>query len=1068
MNQAAETPGNPGAKGNNPFHDIIGFFARNTVAGNLLMLLLLGGGLFAASNLEIEDYPDLESRQISITVPFPGSSPAEVEESVNRRLEENLIAVEGVYRVTSTATEGLATVTINLEPFADPVTVLDDVTSAVDRIEGFPPLNAEQPEIVLSKAHRIIMTVAVTSTALTRTELRAAAEQVQEDLLALPSLSMVSLFGAADREISIVVGEEQLRRNNLTISELARAIRESSLNVSSGELRTDAGGLILRTDQKRMVGEDFLDVVLIANIDGTIVRLRDVATVIDGFADVDVDGEVDGVPAMFLNIRAADIHDMTQLASDARNLIENYEPPAGTSVFVWDDNTALTGVQFRTVIGAGLLGFALVFLFLSLVFDFRIAVWVAIGVPTSMLGALLFFPAFGLTLNVVTLFTLLLAVGIVVDDAVVVGESIATQRENGLRGSRAAIAGANAVVAPVTVGVLTTMIAFVPLAFTFGPTGQLLNTMPLIIVLVLSVSLIEAFLILPAHLSHSSPWSRPPLTGIQGVVRDRLNNLRDRWVVGAIASAVRRPYLTIVTSVVLVVAVVLVAMAGTQWMFLRTADANRIQADIVFPTGTPYETTWAAAEQLIEAAHATNRQAGDDPVTTVAAVVGHHFGAYRILGSKKSTYGTHLASVTMHIRDESQRSLRPADLETMWRHNVGQVRGVESIRYNTALVPNDAEIQYALVHPDEEAVVAATNDLRSAFGNMPALFQVEDSLGESKRQFDLELTEAGIAAGLSPAGLAVQLRNRFYGAEVQRIQRGRDEIRVMARYPQERRRSVRELLDERILRPGGAQIPLSAVARIVETRDYSTLTRIDGVRAATVSGRVDRRLSSPNAVMSEVEDDVAPRLSSKYPGLRVVRQGRGEGQSEINRILRFTVPLALLFMYFLMAVQLRSYWQPALVLAGLPFAIAGGLLAHLVLGYDLSITSVFGMVAVGGVVVNDTLVLMDRYNRIRAESAATPAIAAVSAAARQRFRAIFLTTITTIVGLMPVIYGKSEVTQGLLPMVISMAGGLIAASAALLFFVPALVLIVDGTREAILGPGQREPSEGEVGPGLTA
>ena len=739
MNQSAAAADSAGAQRNNPFYAIIGFFARNPVAGNLLMLLLLFGGLYAASNLEIKDYPDLESREISITVPFPGSGPAEIEESINRRLEENLIAIEGVKRVTSRATEGLATVTVSLDPFADGVTVLDDVTSAVDRIEGFPPLNAEQPEVVLSKAHRIVMTIAVTSPVLTKTELRAAAEQVQEDLLAQPSLSMVSIFGAADREISIVVGEEQLRRNNLTISGLARAVRDSSLNVSSGELRTDAGGLILRTDQKRMAGEDFLDIVLIANVDGTIVRLRDVATVIDGFADVDVDGEVDGVPAVFLNIRAAEIHDMTQLASNARTLVDNYEPPAGTSVFVWDDSTQLTGVQFRTMIGAGLLGFALVFLFLSLVFDFRIAVWVAIGVPTSMLGALLFFPAFGLTLNLITLFTLLLAVGIVVDDAVVVGESIATQRENGLQGSQAAIAGARAVVAPVTVGVLTTMIAFVPLAFTYGGAGQLLNTMPLIIFLVLSVSLIEAFLILPAHLSHSSPWSRPPLTGIQASARDRLNNLRDRWVVGAIASAVRRPYLTIATSIVLVVAVVLLAMVSTQWMFLRTADASRIKADITFPTGTPYEVTRAAAEQLIEAAHATNEQAGDEPITTVAAVVGHHFGAFRVRGSKEPPYGTHLASVTMHIKDESQRSLRPAQLERMWRLNAGQVRGVESIRYNTALTPNEAEIQYALVHPDEETVVASTGDIRSAFDNVPALFEVEDSLGESKRQFDLEV-----------------------------------------------------------------------------------------------------------------------------------------------------------------------------------------------------------------------------------------------------------------------------------------------------------------------------------------
>ena len=1049
MNEAAETAESARGQRHNPASGLITFFARNPIAGNLLMLLLLGGGLLAASNLEIEDMPDMESREIEITVPFPGSVPAEVEESIIRRLEENLIAVEGVHRVVSSASDGLAAVRVQIEVFADPASVLDEVKSAVDRIEGFPPLNAEQPEIALSKAHRIIMTVAVTSPVLAATELRAAAEQVQEDLLALPSLSMVSIFGAPQREISIAVSEEGLRRNNLTITELARAVRESSLNASSGELRTEAGGLVLRTYQKRMTGEDFLDIVLNANIDGTIVRLRDVATVTDGFADMEVSGEVEGDPAVFLNIGAADGHDMTRLASETRELIGSYQPPAGTSVFVWDDRTLLIGAQFQTVIGAGLLGFALVFLLLSMVFDFRVSLWVAIGVPTSILGALLFFPIFGLTLNLVTFFALLIVVGIVVDDAVVVGESIATQRENGMQGSQAAIAGARAVVGPVTVGVLTTMIAFVPLGFTYGVVGQLLNTMPLIVFLVLSVSLMEAFLILPAHLSRGSPWSRPPLTGIQARARDSLNRLRDRWVVGAIASAVRRPYMTIFVSVALFAGIVLLAAATTNWMFLRSADANRIQADISFPAGTPFSVTQAAAEQLIEAAHATNDQAGDDPVTTVAAVVGHHFGAYRIRGYREAPHGTHLASVTMHIKDESQRSLRPTEIERIWRLRTGEVRGAESVSYNTALIPNQSDIRYSLVHPDDSVVIAAAGELRRAFENVPALFQIEDSLGASKRQFDLELTDAGIAAGLSPGGLASQLRNRFYGAEVQRIQRGRDEIKVMARYPDERRSSVRELLDERVLRPGGGQVPLSLVARIVETRDFSVLTRIDGVRAADVSARVDRQVSAPNAVMTELEEEVFPLLRNRYPGLRIVTRGQAEGQANIVEILRFTVPLALLVMYVLMAVQLRSYWQPALVLAGLPFAMAGALLAHMVLGYDLSTPSVFGMVAVGGVVVNDTLVLMDRYNRIRLETGATPAIAAVSAAARQRFRAILLTTVTTIVGLLPVIYGKSEVTFNLLPMVVSMAGGLMAASAALLFFVPALVLLVDGAREAL-------------------
>ena len=1030
----------------------VAFFAGNPIAGNLLMIFLIAGGLYTASRLEIVMVPEQDTRRVTVAVPYPGSTAAEVEEDINRRIEEGLIPVRGIDRVTSRALDGLGSVTVELGVIADSDEIRDDVRSVVESIEMFPPAAAEEPQIELVRVAGNVLTVAVTSAVYPEAELRNRAEQVREDLLALPTVTRVSPFATRDREISIEVSEEALRTHGLTIGEVANAVRQASVNLSSGELHTEIGGLVLRTRARRSRGEDFADIVLLSREDGTLLSLADVAEVRDEFADVDVAADIDGRPAVLLRVNRNEGQRPLDVANEVKEFLAGYRAPPGVDVFVWDDNTRnLTG-RINVLLASGFMGFALVFVFLALVFDFRVATWVAVGVPTSFLGACLLFPAFGVTISLVSISALILVIGIVVDDAIVVGESIANEHERGGRGAAAAIAGARAVLPPVVVGVATTVLAFAPLLFTTGGIGQQMQVLPVVVGLVLAFSLAEAFFILPSHLSNAAPWSRWPLAELQDRVRRRIEEWRDGIVVPAISAAVRRPFVTLLASALFVAGAGLIVATDTvRYVFLQGLPTDRLQAGVTFPPGTPAHVTEGALERIVRGAREANALAGDDPVRTVAVVVGQQgfspnpYARDRYVQEATST-GSHLGMVTVHLREEAQRALSPAEFLGLWRAHVGDIPGADSVRFLADELSGEPGVAFAFVHPSDDVLAEAVAEVRVALETDPAVRAVVDSLGLGKRQYDIELTDAGKAAGMTPAFLARQLRARFFGEEVQRVQRGRNEIKVSVRYPRERRHGLRDLRDERIVRPDGVEIPLSTVARVVETRDPSVRTRIDGVPAAEVSAHVDLERSTPARTEARLVRDVFPAVLARHPDLRVVEIGQAREEAQVVATLMYTVPLVLLAIYVLIAVLFRSYGQPFIILAGMPFAFAGAIAGHWLLGYDLLMGSIFGILAVGGVVINDTLVLMDRYNRIRAESD-VPAVAAISAAARQRFRAIVLTTATTAVGMLPLLLVKSEVTQNLVPLVVSLVFGLIAASAAILFFVPAVLLVAENARD---------------------
>ncbi len=1036
----------------------IAYFAGNPVAANMLMAFFIVGGLIAGSNLAVQSLPDLDLRTVTVTVASPGSSPQEVEEDIVRRLEENVIGLPGTERVVATAYEGLGEVRIELATFANADSVLGDVQSAVDRIENFPPATAEQPEVEYARLDIEVMTLAVSSASSAENDLRLAAEDLREHLLELPSVSQVSLLGTRDREISIELSEEDLRRNRLSFNQISDAVRRASLNMTFGELRTGSGGLILHTDSKRQVGAEFEDIPLITRLDGTIVTLGDVATIRDGFVDADIVARVDGDPAVFVRVDAAEQQSIVAMGEEITERLADYAPPAGITVALWNDRASEAIDRISLIMQNVIIGVLLVFLSLIVFFDLRVAVWITVGIPLAFLGSLVFFNPLGLTLNLGTIFAFFLMVGIVVDDAVVVGEAIAAERETGKGGVEAAISGARMMVGPITIGAVTTILAFLPLLFVTPIRLQIVNVFPYVAIVVLLVSLIEAFFILPSHLSHAGNWSIPPLSTFQARVRNRLNALRDNVVAPAVSWSVRRVWFAPICSILLAVfALMLMRVDAVRVVFFDDVinAAQDLQVDLTLPIGTPFETTLATAQRFVDAAEQINDRSDGTPVDSVSVMVGNWFAAPNFV---LTSINSHLASVVVHLNDRSLRDSSIQDVQRQLRENVGDVSYLEDIRFYTGNQRPASGIAYALKHDDPDILLQASNELSSRLTTMPGVYGISNSQALGKRHLAIELTPEGLAAGLTPGLIGAQLRSSFHGAVVQRIQRGADEIKVVVRYPEDRRQSLRELASERIFRPGrnpggagvpggGGEVPLSAVANLIERRDLSTLVSIDGRPTARVTGEADAAVITPLQARRQIDEVLLPELFAAYPGLVVEPDGSAREEQGMLATLGVLIPLVLIAMYVLIAAFLRSYWKPLVAVVGIPVAFAGSVLGHWILGWDYGFMSLFGLIGVAGVIVNDALVLMDRYNSLRRENEMLPAIAAASAATRHRFRAVFLTSLTTILALAPLVYERSDELMFLVPFVVSMLGGLVFSGLFILFLLPSLVMIAEAGRE---------------------
>ena len=1020
-------------------HGPIGFFARNVVAANLLMLIFLLGGVWMATNLNSAVFPTISQGAISISVPYPGATPSEVEEGITRRVEEAVVGIQGVDRVLSTASEGSGRITVELTDFADEDDVYEDVKSAVDRISDFPPQRAEAAEITISEAVSSVLQIVV-SGPVPEAELRSAAEFLQDALLEIDGVSLVNLEGARAYEISIEVSERTLREYGLTLDQVANRIRQYSVNLSAGEIKSSAGDLLIRSNNKMMTGKEFESIPIQALPNGTTLLLRDLAIIRDAFVDDQLRNEYNGEPAIFIDVSRSDAEDMLTIADAVKSNLDDIVIPYDVTTEIFQDQSEVLQQRIDLLVRNGILGFTLVVTFLVLMLDLKLAVWVAMGVPISFLGAMIFFAPLGVEITMVSLFGLIMVLGVVVDDAIVVGENIGSVQETGLRGVSASIAGAKGVFSPVSIGVITSMAAFAPLLFATGTFGQILGSVPVVVIAVLIISMIEVFLILPAHLSHEGSWSRWPLNVLQGYIARGVQSFRDGILVPAARWAITRRYLTMLLALMFLVGCgTLLSTNMVRFLFFPGIESDSVSANLTFPVGTPYATTEKGAEQLRNAILRVNDAAGGTEIESLSMVVG---GRIFMGGGPGSGGGvsqsSNLATVILELADDSVRQNSSENIERLWRQEVGTIPGADSLQFRSSFI-GGSNMEYQLSHRDSDVLLTAVDSLKARLGNIEALSAISDDFDLGKRQFDIELTPAGEAAGLTNLDVSRQLRQSYFGEEVQRIQRDRNEVKVMVRFPASERSSTRDFANSRIRLNDGTEVPLFTVARIEENRSFSSIRRIDGRRVVEVSARIDSSVRTPNQVIAEVDSTVLPELSEEFPRLQIREAGFAQEQREDFTQLGLLALSSILLMYVLLASQLRNATLPITVLSAIPFGAGGAIVGHWLLGFDLSFVSIFGIIALSGIVVNNSLVLTDLFLRLRAADIEFED--AIVEAVRGRFRAVFLTTATTALGLTPMLFETSMQAQFLIPMAVSLATGTVFAAVTTLFIVPSLIQI---------------------------
>jgi len=1048
---------------------VLGWFACNHVAANLLMCVIIVAGLMSIFGVRMEVFPEMSLDLISVSVPYLGASPADVEQGVCLRVEEAVAGVDGVKRITSTASEGVGTTLIEVDEYADTQRVLDDVKAEVGRIITFPE-QTEKPVITEIKTRHKVITVVVYGD-VPELVLRKVADQVYDDLTHMENISQASVAGIKPYEISIEVSEETLRRYGLTFDQVARAVRQSSLDIPGGSVKTKGGEILVRTKGQKYYGPEFEKIIVVTRNDGTKLRLADIATVKDAFADVDLYTRFDGKPAAYVNVWRIGDQDALDIAGTVKQYVATTQKslPKGVSLAVWEDDSKILKSRMNLLKRNAYYGLVLVFLCLTMFLNLRLAFWTTMGIPISFLGAFWLMPHFGISVNMISLFAFIMSLGIVVDDAIVVGEAIFTYREQGMDRTKAAIKGVREMAIPVTLAVLTTIFAFVPLAYTTGIMGKILRVLPIVVVCVLSFSLIEALLILPAHLSTKALSAKNPLVQLSRKINAWTERRLKEFIYGRffrwVERAVKFRYVTIAVGIAIFLLTIGFVVGGyIKFTFFDAVEADNILAVLTMPQGTPVEQTEKIISRIDEAARQViaevdrKRPGKPSVMKHIASVIGDQptlsRGGHIQVGTGAAAQG-HLGEVNVELLGAEQRgNISSTDMKNRWRELVGEVPGVSSLRFISEMATVGEDINVELSADDFEVLLPAVEELKGFLRQYAGVSDITDSFEAGKPELKLSLKETGRTLGLTLGDLARQVRQGFYGEEVQRIQRGRHDIRVMLRYPESQRKSLGDVENMRIRLADGTEIPFGTVAEVRYGRGYSTIMRVDRRRVVNVTADVDESVANAGEINRDLELKVLPALLAKYDGLGYRFAGQQRERNESLASLKTNFVIAMLAIYALLAVQFRSYIQPLIVMSAIPFGIVGAVWGHVLMGYvmmttyNLSILSLFGIVALAGVVVNDSLIMIDLINRERRSGIAVSQV--VRDCATRRFRPIMLTTLTTFLGLVPMLTERSLQARFLVPMAISLAFGVVFATLITLFLVPSLYMILEDIKARLV------------------
>lgn len=1033
---------------------MIAWFTRNGVAANLLLVAIVLAGLhaLATDRIPLEVFPEFEQNQVNISVSYRGSTPEDVEQSIVMPIEEAIADVEGIRRILSSAGESGATINIEVSEGYDRREVREEIQMRVDTVTVLPSM-AERPEVTLPRRYFSVISV-ILSGDLGENDMRRLGEQLRDDIANLPGITSVELQGVRVYEIGIEISEEVLQRHRLTFDEVAQAIRQSSVDVPAGVLRTDSGEVPVRLRNRAYWGEEFADLTVVSNVDGSRLSLGDIATIRDGFDENEFVARFDGRRSVLLAVAREGNQNAIRLADQVKDYLEEIRPtlPDGVTVEFWNDRSRIVKGRLSTLLDSAWKSIALVLLVLTLFLRPSLAFWVVLGLPVAFLGAIAVMPWLGVSLNLISMFAFILVLGVVVDDAIVTGENVYAHQRRGASPVNASIQGTREVAMPVIFGVLTTMLAFVPLMFQTEGRSQWYGQISVIVIAVLAFSLIESKLILPAHLKHS----RTPRDNPGWLRRKQLIFARGlEWFAENIYRALLRKslefrYLTLALFLSTLIILGSMVIGGfVRFVAFPRVPSDRATARVVMEEGTPFEVTKAVVDRLEEIARELREEIVDADGQPLIRHMLSSIGGQGLSSSRRrgNLGQSHLGEITMEFRTREQRGdIDTMEVVRMWRERLGPVVGAKEINFRAETGGWGSPIEVQLRGRDVEQLRTVGELVRERLEGYPTVFDVGTSMDEGRDELQARLRPEGELARVSEQDLGRQVRQALFGEEVQRIQRGRDDVRVMLRYPLEERRSLAALDNMRIRNADGDELPFSAVAELVREISFPRIQRVDRSRSLSVTADYDRNETD----MPVLQADLAAflnELTLEYPGVIFTFEGEARELAESRAAQWLGVILVAFGLYAFLAIPLRSYWQPVLVMSVIPFALIGAVLGHMWHGLALTNLSLFGLLALAGVVVNDSLVLVDFINRRRAEG--MPLREALEHAGVARFRAIVLTSLTTFAGLLPLITEKSTQAQFLIPMAISLGYGILAATLITLILVPAQFLIARDLRDAV-------------------
>lgn len=1021
----------------------IRWFVHNPIAANLLMVFLLIGGALALPALDKQFFPDFELNLVSVSMSYRGAGPSEVEQQICQRIEEAVHDLNGVKEIRSTARQGMGTVLIEAEPGYDMQRLSAEVKTRVDAISTF-PADAERP-VVTELAHRHHMAIVTLAGDIGERALKELGEQLRDELAAQPHVSVVDLAGPRPYEVSVEVSEYTLRRYGLSFTDVVNAIRGSSLNLPAGSIKTRDGDIQLQTRGQAYTRQDFENIPLLSRSDGTQLVVGDVATVLDAFEDVDVRTRFNSKPSLNLHVYVTSHPNTLETSEVLHEWVKaaGQRLPPNVELQLWRDAAVPFKGRADTLIRNGIGGLVLVYLVLMLFLRPLLALWVCIGIAVAFMGTFLLLPMTGVSLNMVSMMAFLLILGIVVDDAIIVGESIYSHQLAGEAGAKGAINGTRAVLRPVMYAVISTMIFVAPMLFLPGDMASAAIPIPVVVILALTFSLVECMWILPVHLSTMKPLRPSKVALLRTLESYRLrfsdgmsNFARNRY----------RPFLQrclhanqLVIAIFLVVWLVSIALYAGGWLrssFYPAVTADITEAEITLPEGGAFAESLRVLEQVESAAQRVKAEyngAADDSDEEA------------VIGLIHSEARENEIEVTIEMRSTD---VDISEVTARWRELIGDLGPVESFNLDYTFNERGKPITLALASSSLQDLRAVSAELRSLLQAYPGVYNIHDTLQAPKEEIVLGLKPAAENLSVTLADLARQVREAFYGAEAQRIPQAREDVRVMVRYPERERLSVDNLNEMRVRTPVGDEVAFDTVAEVSYQPGYVTIDRLDRKRSLEVTADVLAGVADPRAVVNEIVTRHLPALQARYPGLTLNLDGELREESEFLSAMLMYMGLAMLIVYALMAIPFRSYWQPFLVLTAVPFGIMGAIFGHLIFDWQISMFSLLGVIAAAGVVVNDNLVLIDRCNQLRA--AGHDAFEALLQGGEDRFRPIILTSLTTFVGLLPIMSETSVQAQFLIPMVISLAFGVLFATGVTLLLVPCLYLMGEQVSAVVL------------------